>query len=141
MRHDVWIVGFALGVVLMTGTVVAHHAFSAEFDGNRPLTLRGTVTQVEWVNPHSWIHMDVAGDDGSVVSWMIEAGAPNAMFRRGFRKDSLPVGTEIIIEGYQAKSGKNMANGRIITLADGSTLFMGSSGTGAPLDGADPTER
>ena len=105
------------------------------------MTLRGTVTQVEWVNPHSWIHIDVTGDDGAVMSWMVEAGAPNAMFRRGFRKDSLPVGTEIVIEGYQAKSGKNMANGRIITLADGSTLFMGSSGTGAPRDGADPTER
>ena len=119
---------------------LAHHAFSAEFDGNRPVTLRGTVTQMEWVNPHSWIHMDVKNADGTVTSWMVEAGAPNAMFRRGFRKDSLPVGTEIVIWGYQAKSGKSMANGRELEFPDGRKLFMGSSGTGAPSDGKDPTE-
>ncbi len=141
MRITLTFVGAVVGSVLAAGGVLAHHAFSAEFDGNRPVTLQGTVTMVEWVNPHAWIHMDVTGEDGTVVSWMVEAGAPNAMFRRGFRKDSLPVGTEILIDGYQAKSGKNIANGRNIRLGDGRTLFMGSSGTGAPRDGRDPTER
>ncbi len=141
MRITLTFVGAVVGSVLAAGGVLAHHAFSAEFDGNRPVTLQGTVTMVEWVNPHAWIHMDVTGEDGTVVSWMVEAGAPNAMFRRGFRKDSLPVGTEILIDGYQAKSGKNIANGRNIRLGDGRTLFMGSSGTGAPRDGRDPTDR
>ncbi len=123
-----------LGVAWLLGgsALIAHHAFSAEFDGNRPITLRGTVTRMEWVNPHSWIHLAVKNPDGTVEAWMIEAGAPNAMFRRGFRKDSLPPGTEILVEGFQAKSGKKLANGRDLTFADGRKLFMGSSGTGAP---------
>ncbi len=132
-----------VGVVIAGGApIVAHHAFSAEFDGNRPITLRGTVVKMEWVNPHSWITMEVKSPDGKVEAWEVEAGAPNAMFRRGFRKDSLQPGTEIVIEGFRAKSGKNMANGRDITFAaDGRKLFMGSSGTGAPRDGRDATEK
>ena len=132
MRVRLLMIVAAVGIVLGAVPVLAHHAFSAEFDGNRPVTLRGTVVKMEWINPHSWITIDVKGKDGTVVSWMVEAGAPNAMFRRGFRKDSLPVGTEILIEGFQAKSGKNMANGRDLTFPDGRKLFMGSSGTGAP---------
>ena len=129
-----------LGVVLGGAVpVLAHHAFSAEFDGNRPITLRGTVVRMEWVNPHAWLTMEVKGPDGKATTWDIEAGAPNALFRRGFRKDSLPAGTEIIIEGFQAKSGKNMANGRNLTLPDGKQLFMGASGTGAP--GPEPKEK
>src|SRR5688500_7334833 len=130
-RLSVMVVGVGL---LITGALpaLAHHAFSAEFDGNRPVTLRGTVVKMEWVNPHSWITMEVKSPDGKVEMWDVEAGAPNAMFRRGFRKDSLPPGTEILIEGFRAKSGKNMANGRDITFPDGRKLFMGSSGTGAP---------
>ena len=121
-----------VSMLLAGRPVVAHHAFAAEFDGNRPVKLRGTVTKMEWVNPHAWIYLNVKDARGNVVPWMIEAGAPNAMFRRGFRKDSLPSGTEVLIEGFRAKSGKNIANGRDITLPDGRKLFMGSSGTGAP---------
>ena len=131
-RRVVAMVGLA--VMLAAASVGAHHAFSSEFDGNRPVTLRGKVVKMSWVNPHSWITMEVKRNDGKMETWDVEAGAPNALFRRGFRKDSLPPGVEIVIEGYRAKSGKNMANGRDITFTDGRKLFMGSSGTGAPYE-------
>lgn len=131
----------ALGLAAAATPVMAHHAFSAEFDADMPVTLTGTVTKMEWVNPHSWIHIDVKNDDGTVDSWMIEGGAPNALLRRGFNKNSLPPGTVIEVEGYQAKDGAMRANGRDITFEDGTKLFVGSSGTGAPRDGSDPTER
>ena len=124
-------------VALAAAPVIAHHAFSAEFDADRPLQLTGTVTKVEWINPHAWIHIETA--EG--VTWMIEGGTPNTLFRRGFTKDSLQAGTEIVVDGYQAKDGTNKANGRDLTFTDGRKLFMGSSGTGAPQDGRDPTER
>ncbi len=131
-----------VGLLLASAVpVVAHHAFSAEFDANRPLQLEGTVTRMEWINPHAWIHIDVTKDDGSVESWMIEGGTPNTLFRRGFTKDSLTPGTVIMVDGYQAKDGSLRANGRDLTLPDGQKLFLGSSGTGAPRDGADVTER
>ncbi len=124
-------------VALAAAPVVAHHAFSAEFDADRPLQLTGEVTRVEWINPHAWIHIRTAeGQD-----WMVEGGTPNTLFRRGFTKDSLLVGTEIMVDGYQAKDGTNKANGRDLTFTDGRKLFMGSSGTGAPRDGRDATER
>ena len=124
-------------VALAAAPVVAHHAFSAEFDADRPLKLEGEVTRVEWINPHAWIHIRTAeGQD-----WMIEGGTPNTLFRRGFTKDSLQVGTAIVVDGYQAKDGTNKANGRDLTFTDGRKLFMGSSGTGAPRDGRDPTEQ
>ena len=119
----------------------AHHAFSAEFDAAQPVELSGVVTRMEWINPHSWITVDVERDDGTVETWEIEAGAPNAMFRRGFTRDSLPVGTEIVVSGYRAKDGSMRANGRDLTFPDGSRLFMGSSDTGAPDDGRDPSGR
>ena len=134
MRSSVSVGLGALIAVLATMPVVAHHAFSAEFDAQRPVKLRGTVTKMEWINPHSWIHIDVKDAKGTVTEWMIEGGAPNALLRRGFTKDSLPVGTEILVEGYQAKDGSNRANGRDITFKDGKKLFVGSSGTGAPYD-------
>jgi hypothetical protein len=111
-----------------------HHAFAAEFDDKKPLILKGTVTQMDWINPHAWIHIDVKNPDGTVTNWMIEAGAPNGLLRRGFNKASLPKGTEIVVEGWQAKDGSNRANGSNVTFPDGKKLFVGSSGTGAPFD-------
>jgi len=122
--------------------VSAHHAFGGEFDPNRPVLLRGKVVKVEWVNPHAWIHVEVVNPDGTKKVWMVEGGSPNSLFRRGVNRDSLTVGTEIIVDGYQARDyTQPRANGRNITFADGKKLFLGSSGTGAPSDGADPTEK
>ena len=121
-------------VIPLAPPAIAHHSFAAEYDADKPVTLTGSVTKMAWINPHSWIYIDVKGKDGSVVNWAIETGAPNAMFRRGFRKDSLPVGTQIVVDGYQAKNGTAKANGRNVTLPDGRVLFVGSSGTGAPDD-------
>lgn len=122
------------GLFLNAAPVFAHHAFAAEFDAKRPVKLRGTVTKMEWINPHAWIHVDVKDADGKVTSWMIEAGTPNTLFRRGFSKNSLAVGTEILVDGYQSKDGSNRANGRDVTFPDGRKLFLGSTGTGAPDD-------
>ena len=120
------------GLLLATVPVAGHHSFAAEFDANRPVKLRGTVTKMEWINPHSWIHLEVKNADGTVAKWMVEGGAPNALLRRGWNKNSLLPGTEILIEGFQAKDGANRANGRDITFPDGRKLFVGSAGTGAP---------
>ena len=109
----------------------AHHSFAAEFDVNKVLKLRGTVTKMDWVNPHVWVHLDVKNADGSVVGWMIECGSPNALLRRGFNKGSLPVGTELFIEAFQAKDGTNLGNAQNVTLADGKKIFLGSSDDGA----------
>jgi hypothetical protein len=120
--------------LLNVAKLSAHHSFAAEFDAQKPVKFRGTVTKMEWINPHAWIHVDVKGPDGKIVPWMVEAGTPNTLFRRGFTKNSLAPGTEILVEGYQAKDGSNKANGRDVTLPDGRKLFLGSSGTGAPDD-------
>jgi hypothetical protein len=128
-------------LLVSTAALSAHHSFAAEFDANQPVQLRGTVVRVEWINPHTWIHLDVKKGDGSVERWMIEGGTPNTLLRRGLTKNSLPQGTEIMVDGYKAKNGTNRANGRDLTLTDGRRLFMGSSGIGAPRDGKDPTEK
>jgi len=128
------------GVALMLHAVPVsgHHAFAAEFDAKKPIKLKGTVTRTEWINPHAWIHLDVKKADGKVEKWMIEGGPPNALFRRGFTRNSLPVGTEILVEGFQAKDGSLKGNGRDLTFADGRRLFLGSSGTGAPGEKKEP---
>ena len=123
-------VGAAAGLLAIVTPVWAHHAFSAEFDEKKPVVLKGKVTRVEWINPHAWIHMDVAGADGKMVSWMVETGAPNTLIRRGWTKNSIQEGLEITVEGFQAKDGAARANGRNLTLPDGKQLFAGSSGPG-----------
>ena len=120
----------------------AHHAFGGEFDPNRPVLLKGKVVKVEWVNPHAWIHVEVTKPDGSKEEWMKEGGSPNSLLRRGLTRDSLPVGTEVVVDGYQARDHNLLrANGRNVTLTDGRKLFLGSSGPGEPPKDAVPTEQ
>ena len=126
------VAGAAFLVAAAAVPVIAHHSFAAEFDAKKPVKMTGTVVKMEWINPHSWIHIDVKKADGKVERWMVEGGAPNALLRRGWNKNSLPEGTEIVVEGFQAKDGSNRANGRDITFPDGKKLFVGSSGIGAP---------
>ncbi len=132
-----------VGVLLLVSSspLDAHHAFGAEFDPNAPVLLQGKVVKLEWVNPHAWIHIEIVTKAGAKEVWMIEGGTPNTLLRRGLKRESLAYGTEIIVDGYQTKDHSlKRANGRNITFADGRKIFMGSSGTGAPRDGRDPTE-
>jgi hypothetical protein len=157
MRTKLLILAVTAGLVAAVSPVLmAHHAFGAEFDANRPVLLKGKVTRLEWVNPHAWIHMVVTctgapskPDDpvcagkkaGETEEWMVEGGTPNTLLRRGITRDSLVIGTEIVVDGYQSKDHSMRANGRDVTYADGRKLFLGSSGTGAPKDGKDPDEK
>jgi hypothetical protein len=142
MSYRNWIlVAAAAAMIAATVPVVAHHAFSAEFDATAPVTLRGPVTKVEWINPHAWIHMESKAANGKPEIWMVEGGTPNTLQRNGIARDSIKIGTVIVVSGYRAKDGRMRANGRDITLPDGRTLFMGSSGTGAPRDGKDPNDK
>ena len=137
MRAILSIAALSAGLLLTAVTALPHHAFAAEFDVDKPLKLRGTVTKWELVNPHSWIRMDVKGPDGKVVNWMVEGGSPNSLFRLGFNKESLPPGTEIVVEGYQSKDGSSRAVGAKLTFADGRQLFLGGSAPGANPDSGD----
>ena len=135
--------GVLIGALMLMSAAAlrAHQSFAAEFDANQPVQLKGTVAKVEWINPHTWIHLDVKTPKGTVERWMIEGGPPNALYRRGVTKDSLPNGVEILVEGFRAKDGSLRGNGRDLTFADGRRLFVGSSGTGAPRDGRDKAEK
>ena len=126
------IAGAALLMVLAVRPASAHHAFGAEFDAKRPVKLRGTVTKMEWINPHAWLHMDVKKPDGTVEAWMVEFGTPNTLLRRGVTRNTLKNGTEILVDGYQSKDGSLHANGRDVTLPDGRTLFVGSASGDTP---------
>ena len=149
MKKTHWIiagaVGSALAAAVAGGAAWAHHAFAAEFDGKAPVLLRGKVTRIEWINPHAWVHIEVPGQNGQTVAWMVEGGTPNTLLRAGIDRNTLKTGTEIIVRGYQSKDKlckpACKANGRDVTFADGRKVFMGSSGTGAPRDGSDATER
>lgn len=142
-----WVIGAALvsAAILGVQTAQAHHAFAAEFDGKSPVLLRGKVTKVEWINPHAWVHLKAAGPDGQVRDWMVEGGTPNTLLRSGINRNTLKPGTEIVVRGYQSKDKACApickANGRDVAFPDGRKVFMGSSGTGAPKDGADPNDK
>ena len=141
MKNKLMVVAAGAALAIATAVpVMAHHAFGAEFDANRPVLLKGKIVKVELVNPHAWIHVEVAKDGGGTEVWMVEGGTPNTLLRRGITKNTLTIGTEVIVDGYQSKDRSTRANGRDITFPDGKKLFMGSSGTGAPRDGRDPTE-
>src|ERR1700693_2668512 len=134
MRTKLTLVVVGLFLAGAAVSLRAHHAFAAEFDSDKPVTFKGTVTKMEWLNPHVWLPLDVKNPDGSVENWAFEAGTPNVLFRRGFTKTSLLPGTEVVVDGYQAKDGSHRANGRGLTFPAGRKLFLGSSGTGAPYE-------
>ena len=127
MRHTHIAILAAFALCVTATAALAHHSFSAEFDVNKPIKLEGTVKRVQWINPHTWIYIDVKKPDGTIEEWGIEAGTPNTLFRLGFTRDALPVGAEIVVDGYEARDGAKRANGRNMTLADGRKLFMGSA--------------
>ena len=135
MRTKRTVVVAVVGVLLAAASLRAHHAFSAEFDVNKPMKLQGTLTKWEMINPHSWFHIDVKGPDGKVVNWLIEGGSPNQLIRLGLTKNSLAVGTELVIEGYLAKDGTNKGVGRNFTFTDGRRLFLGGSAPGSGESG------
>ena len=132
IRLVLGIVGIAFGAAAVPAW--AHHAFASEFDARKPVKFTATVTKMEWINPHAWMHVAVKKPDGTVENWMIEAGSPNSLFRRGINKDTVRVGMQVVVDGYQARDGSRRANGRDVTLPEGRKLILGSQGTGAPSD-------
>lgn len=140
MPNKSWIALALFGILPAAAPLAAHHAFAAEFDVNQPVKVHGTITKVEWVNPHAWLYVDVKGPDGKVVNWHFELGPPNALFRLGWKKDAIPAGLEVDITGYRAKNGGSVGNGRSITLPDGRELFAGGSAPGANGPGGEPKQ-
>ena len=139
MKNQILNLTVVLIVMLLSKVSWSHHSFAAEFDVNRPIEIAGQVVKVQWINPHAWIHVQVVNSEGS-ETWKIEGGTPNTLFRRGITRDTLPIGTKIVVRGYQVKGGGFAANGREITLEDGSKLFVGTSGVGSPDDGAEKSK-
>ena len=137
MKTKLFVAGVGVGMLLTVAPLFAHHSFAAEYDKDKPITVKGTITRMEWVSPHSWLYIDVRDPDGKVVSWSIEFGAPNALFRRGWRKTDLPVGVEVTVKGFLAKDGSPKTNAEAVTLPDGRSLFAGSPASGAPGEGAE----
>ncbi len=138
-----WSAALAAGVLALglgVARLYAHHAFGAEFDPNLPVLLKGSIVRLEWINPHTWIHVEIT-KDGKKEVWMVEGGTPNSLLRRGLKRDSLKIGQAVVVDGYQAKDRSNRANGRDITLPDGQKFFLGSSGTGAPYDAPGKDQR
>jgi Family of unknown function (DUF6152) len=140
MKRKLTVLTLALGILSLAVPAYAHHSFSSEFDINQPVTLVGKLTKLDWVNPHGFIYLDVKQPNGKVVNWAVETGGPNALLRLGVRRTDFILGSQLTVKGYKAKSGLPIANGRTVTLENGRSLFAGSSGTGAPRDGADPNE-
>ena len=140
MRAKLSVAVAAVASLLTAVQISAHHSFAAEFDEHQPVTLKGTLTRFDWVNPHGWIYVDVKEPNGKVVNWAVEGGAPTTLLKRGLRKTDFPPGLEVVVTGYRAKNGTPTANGRTVTFSDGRNFFIGSSGTGAPADGRDRTE-
>ena len=134
MRTPLLAIALAAALVALSAPVRAHHSFTAEYDNNKPITLKGAITKMLWVNPHGWLHIDVKGPDGKVTNWAIEFGAPSALYRRGWRQNDLPVGVEVTVQGWLAKDGSPTVNASKVLLPDGRSLFAGSSGTGAPVE-------
>jgi len=132
----------AAALIATSAPASAHHAFGAEFDATRPVLLKGKIVKVEWVNPHTWIHVEITKDDGSKEIWMVEGGSPNSLLRRGATKNSFPIGTEVVVDGYQARDHSELrANARNVTFTDGRKLFLGSTGTGAPPPESFPEDK
>ena len=134
MRIRLVLVVAGMAIVAAAAPAGAHHAFASEFDAKKPVKFTATVTKMEWINPHAWMHVAVKKPDGTSETWMIEAGSPNSLFRRGINKNTVRVGMQVVVDGYQARDGSRRANGRDVTLPEGRKLFLGSQGTGAPSD-------
>jgi hypothetical protein len=142
MRLLTSVLGAVAALLTASLPAAAHHAFGAEFDANRPVLLKGKIVKIEWVNPHTWIHVEIVKADGTKEVWMVEGGSPNSLLRRGANKDTFPVGTEVVVDGYQARDHTVLrANARNVTFPDGRKLFLGSQGTGAPDENAFPTDK